>query len=179
MVDPLTRLIDENPGWRGTFVEPVPWLFDRLASLRGGDERYRLVRAAITTYDGEVDITTIEDFDGRPEWATGAGTIEASTAALIAEKWPELGAHLSVVNVPAMTIPTLFGEDPVDLVQIDTEGHDAVIVRELLRYRRPSALMFEHALLDRRTRRRLMVTLIRNGYRFRQSATDTLAVRCF
>ena len=49
--DPLQAHIDSSPGWRGLMVEPTPEHFASLTECRGGDPRFRLVRAAVTDHE--------------------------------------------------------------------------------------------------------------------------------
>jgi hypothetical protein len=66
----------------------------------------------------------------------------------------------------------------VDLVQIDTEGYDYEIVRQIaLDQYRPALVLYEHYHLDPDDRRACELHLRNHGYRSISNFMDTLAVR--
>lgn len=177
--DPLVGVIDRHPGWTGTFVEPLPWIFEKLVERRGGDERFRLVRAAITEDKSRrtIEMTVIDDFVGRPEWAAASSTTDPRRRAQMAADFEGFADHFRTVEVPAMTFEELVGDEPFEVLHVDAEGVDDMIVRAAIRRRRPEVIMYEHIHFDRMRDRRLLGRLLLAGYRLRRSATDTLALR--
>jgi hypothetical protein len=73
--DPIARHIDAQPGWRGVMVEPVPELFAKLSDLRGGEERIRLVNAAVCDTRGTITLHTVDPAPGMPKWADQLSTV--------------------------------------------------------------------------------------------------------
>ncbi len=168
--DPLRTWITKNPRWRGIFVEPVPEQFAALSRLRGKDPRFRLVRAAITDHDGSVVMTVV---DGPSQ----SGMLSSINADVVYKNGVR-AEETQQVSVPAMTFATLTtGAPPIDVLHIDTEGHDAVILDQVdLRRVRPAVIMFESVHLSAVDRRRCEGRLIDAGYRVVSNSFDTLAI---
>ena len=68
-----------------TYVTPE--YFDALTRFRGGDGRLRLVRAAVTTFDGTVTMHTVETSDTMPHWADRLSSIDAEVVLSHAAEW--------------------------------------------------------------------------------------------
>jgi FkbM family methyltransferase len=168
--DPLARWIDQNPRWQGIMVEPVPAQFEALSKLRGRDPRFRLVRAAITDHDGTVDMTVV---DG----SARAGMLSSIDAEIVRKNGVS-ASQTRQVAVPAMTFASLIeGVPPIDVLHIDTEGHDAVILDQVDLVRvRPSVLMYESVHLSAADRERCETRLIEAGYRVVSNPFDTVGI---
>jgi FkbM family methyltransferase len=163
--DPLFHWINRYPSWRGTMVEPAPRGFARLVERRGGDPRFRLVRAAITDHDGSVELHIPANKPLRSSLDVGElvdveGPIESTT-------------------VPAMTFATLTdGMERIDLLHIDAEGHDAVILDQVdLETVRPAVIMYESERLSTADQERTTSRLRAAGYRVTSDDFDTIGVR--
>jgi FkbM family methyltransferase len=168
--DPLTRWIDRNPRWRGIMVEPVPEQFKALRKLRGDDPRIRLVRAAITDYDGTVDMTVVD--------GSAADSMLSSIHLDIVRKNGARASQTRQLSVPALTFRSLIeGAPPIDVLHIDTEGHDAVILDQVDLVRvRPTVVMFESMHLSAEDRKRCETRLTEAGYRLVSNRFDTLGI---
>jgi FkbM family methyltransferase len=163
--DPLLLWIDRYPSWRGTMVEPAPRNFAQLVERRGGDTRFRLVRAAITDHDGTVELHTPAN-----------RTLRSS---LHMDQLLDVDGPIESTTVPAMTFATLTeGMERIDVLQIDTEGHDAVILDQVdLETMRPAVIMYESERLGTVDQERLTSRLRAAGYRVASDDFDTIAVR--
>jgi hypothetical protein len=93
---------------------------------------------------------------------------------------PDIGRRLVCRQVRALTFASLcraHGLDRVDLLVIDTEGHDGEIVRSLdLTERRPLLLVFEHFHLDPDDRAAARAHLEAHGYRLLEEGFDTVGL---
>jgi hypothetical protein len=52
--DPVFPLLQKHPRWRGAFVEPVPYLFEKLTKSYGVADRFIFVNAAISSTAGSL-----------------------------------------------------------------------------------------------------------------------------
>jgi FkbM family methyltransferase len=177
--DPLARYIDKHVGWRGVMVEPIPRQFARLQARRGGDPRLRLVQAAITDHDGSVDMTIVETDESTPHWFSQLSSIESDVILRHQHLAPDLLERLRTVQVPAMTFASLVeAMDRIDVLHIDTEGHDAKILSQVdLERWRPAIVMYESVHLEAGERARCEARLRSHGYDLVSNETDTVATR--
>ena len=179
--DPLADLIDSNDAWRVLFVEPMPGHFASLQARRGGQVRFTLVQAAVTDHDGEVTMFTLDKTNLMPDWADQLSSIHPETVLKHAASVPGLEDAMREVTVSAMTFPTLMESVPsaeIDLLHIDTEGHDANILDQIDFVRqRPEVILFESKHLSPGDRLRCEERLISNGYVLYAYQSDTLAIR--
>lgn len=181
--DPLHRLVVEHPGWRGLFVEPVPYLFERLKSTYGSDDRFRFIRAAITDKTGTerfyyVDPEAANELGDRaPPSMEQLGSFHRQL--IVDYRNGLLEPFIVDIEVPCLTWARLVGDcgvERIDLLHIDTEGHDYRILRQLdLRRDRPRVILYEHkhlSVADAATARRMLTEA---GYRVEPIERDTLA----
>jgi len=168
--DPLRSWIDRNPRWRGIMVEPLPEQFEALCQLRGNDPRIRLVRAAITDHDGTVDMMVVD--------GSAADSMLSSIHPDIVHKNGAPASQTRWLAVPALTFRSLIeGAPPIDVLDIDTEGHDAVILDQVdLVTVRPAIVMFESMHLSVEDRARCQTRLTEAGYRVVSNSFDTLGI---
>jgi FkbM family methyltransferase len=173
--DPLAPYLDQQ-GWRGILVEPIPVSFAELERLRGGDSRFTLVQAAITEHAAPT-VVMYAAADG-PVWAHQFASLHRDVLTKHAGGISYL-QDLARIEVPAKTFSELVeGIERIDVVQIDTEGHDAAIVDQIdLEHWQPTIIMFEHRHLCRADWMRCRRRLRRAGYRLAWDEMDTLASR--
>jgi len=160
-------------------VEPNPLHFKALEELRGSDPRFRLVQAAVTDHDGTVELTTVHVTDGMPEWADQLTSIDPNVVLAHENAVEWLRDRIATVTVPAITFETRTAElDRIDLLHIDTEGHDAAIVDQVdLTSWKPDVVLFEHKHLATSDYDRCRQRLARSGYRCWSDNFDTIAIR--
>ena len=168
--DPLMGWIDRNRRWRGIMVEPVPEQFEALRKLRGDNPRIRLVRAAIADHDGTVDMTVVD--------GSAADSMLSSIHSDIVRKSGAPASQTRRLSVPALTFSSLIeGAPPIDVLLIDTEGHDAAILDQVDLVRvRPAVVMFESVHLSVEDRERCETRLTKAGYRVVSNSFDTLGI---
>ena len=108
--DPLHPI---PPGWTGVLVEPQPAVFARLQATVGDRPGLRLVNAAVTGAKGTVPLAPVAFF--APVGDDTLGSL-----------YPRPGAER--IEVEAITFDAL-GLDALDLLVVDTEGHDWEVLR--------------------------------------------------
>ncbi len=148
--DPLHPI---PPGWTGVMVEPQPAVFARLRETVGDRPGIRFVNAAVAAKKGTVPFFAPED----------------DTLGSLAEIE---GAER--VEVEAITFADL-GLDRLDLLLIDTEGHDWVVLQQV--DLRPRLIVYEHYHLGPADRQAARDHLTGRGYELLEEGLDTLALR--
>jgi FkbM family methyltransferase len=182
--DPLCRYV-ARAGWRGTMVEPVPYLFDRLRSRYAGSERITLVNAAITEADGKVPFYYLAQSDdpGLPEWYDKLGSlaIENILHPYHVRNIPDLAERVVCEQVRGSTFETLWRTNPLprlDLLLVDAEGQDDRILSQIdFERHRPAIVIYERQHLTDDRRAALQERLSTHGYRVLDLGPDALAVR--
>jgi FkbM family methyltransferase len=182
-LDPLREAI-LGSRWRGIMVEPVPYVFERLAARYRTNPRLVLENVAVAEEDGTRPfhyLAKAGDDDDVWKWYDALGSFDRdvllSHGALVAD----IEERLVTVDLPCATFSTLCarnGFDRVDLVQIDTEGYDRHIL-ELIDFDRlgVSMVIFEHLHLDDTDRAACDELLARHGFQQASDGMDTIGVR--
>lgn len=158
----------------GLFIEPVKEHFDRLPDCRKEN-------VAVSDKEGSIDIyyipsTVIED-NNLPQWVRGCNSVNEPHKTLIS-----LGYDKYIVcdNVNVVRIKTLLDKyniTSIDLLKIDTEGHDTVILNDYLDTVDflPKKILFENNELSNTDDVKMLVTrLERLGYLIKPIKNDLL-----
>jgi FkbM family methyltransferase len=182
--DPLYPLIRRNKHWKCVFVEPVPYLFERLKSNYGNHERFVFVNAAIN--DGTdapffyIDQQARSDLPDEPAYIEQLGSFDRSH--IIKHHDGILAPYLREVSVTGRTLPQLLadcGVADVDILHIDAEGCDWHILSQLdLSVTRPKLILFEHIHLAESEKAQAKNRLLRH-YDVSDCGADYLCVRRF
>ena len=182
--DQLRPIIRTRP-WRGIMVEPVPYVFARLQANYGDLDRVALANVAISDRDGRMPFWHLEeagpdDSAQLPDWYDELGSFSRETILGHGDQIPDIERRLRCTEVPTMTFDTLcetHGVADVDLVLVDTEGHDWEILRriDLARYA-PRLLVYEHYHLGAADRAAALEHLAAHGYETLEEHFDTFAL---
>ena len=181
-LDPLREAV-LGSGWTGVMVEPVPYVFERLAERYGANPRLALENCAIAEHEGVQELHHLPELppgDAAWKWYDALGSFRRDVVLRHDGFVPDIGSQLVATEVPCLTFDGLCarrGLERVDVVQIDTEGYDLVILEQidLDRYR-PDIVVFEHLHLDEDERRRASELLTEAGYDHVRDGMDTLAL---
>jgi FkbM family methyltransferase len=164
-------------GWRGIMVEPVPFVFERLQANYGSVPGVRLVNAAVTDRDGEQPFFHLREAGadpGLPSWYDGIGSFSRDAVLSHAPQIPDIEQRLVETRVATVTFDSLVGDAKVDLVLVDTEGHDWEVVRSIdLPRHRPRLLVYEHFHLDPAIRSQAHAHVEHAGYEIFEEGFDT------
>lgn len=157
--DPVFPLLQKRPHWHGTFVEPVPYLFEKLKESYGASERFSFVNAAVSRKTSEekfyfVSPAARRDLPELPAWVEQLGSFDRGHMAGLLNG--RLDAYITEITVPTITLDELFSrtaQKRVDLLLIDTEGHDWEILQQLdLKKWKPDVIVFEHCAISEEDR---------------------------
>ena len=175
--DPVRKLILDHR-LPGLLVEPVPYLFERLKENYKDQRQLEYRRCAIGRHDGTITMFAFARDNPFPSWAQGLAGVSRrhmeSFGLANADKFIEK------LKVPAVTLDSLlasYRNQEIGLLQIDTEGFDAEIVRQVVKSAyRPIVINYEHKHLSKTDRVDCKQRLREAGYSFVDVYPDTIAL---
>jgi len=153
--DPIFPLMHEHPNWRGTFVEPVPYLFEKLRWNYAARADCTFVNVAVSTTTGALQFYYVspqarKEHPEFPTWVEQLGTFDKSIILNCLEG--RLEPYIVEVEIEAITLRELFTRadlTTLDVLMIDTEGHDWKILQQLdLQQFQPGVILFENCFLS-------------------------------
>jgi FkbM family methyltransferase len=164
-------------------VEPVPYVFDRLAARYRSNPRVVLENVAVADVDGAREFHFLAQAGRGDEvwrWYDALGSFKRDVLLSHGELVADIADRLVTLEVPCVTFSTLCernGLDRVDVVQIDTEGYDREVL-ELIDFERftPALIVFEHLHLDEPARAGCRELLASHGFQQVSDGMDTIAV---
>jgi FkbM family methyltransferase len=171
--------------WRGLMVEPVPYIFERLEANYATVDRVTLVRAAVGSRDGTIPFyylvdATAEERAQLPDWYDGIGSFSREAVLGHGKHMPDIESRIIEADVETLTLNSLcarHGIDALDLLVIDTEGHDWEIIRSIdFDAIRPALLIYEHFHLPPDDRAACLGHLHEAGYLTMEEGFDTFCV---
>ncbi|MCC5859278.1 MAG: FkbM family methyltransferase [Ectothiorhodospiraceae bacterium] len=187
--DPLHPVI-QRYRLEGICVEPLPEAFDLLRKTYSDHPNVRLIQRAIGSESGWMNLYVA----GLPDGASEAERRDAyrkatfSKASAIAKTRKACGVDdraaeekLQIRQVETSTLPGLLadcGNPGIDILQIDAEGEDWRILRQLDGLPSlPPLVNLEHKGLDPEEREAMQRWLSRSGYLWFEHGRDTCALR--
>lgn len=185
--DPLYKRIRAQ-GWSGILFEPLPDIFARLVTNYEGVESLTLVNAAIDAHDGKREMfripTEVVEAGELPDWALGISSfyndrnalggkkVDAQTKELIQAKT----VRESVQCMSFASVLRNYAVTEIDLLQIDTEGHDWEILRSFpVETLQPRVINFEYYNLRDFELEESLAWLKAHGYAYSMDHKDVTA----
>jgi FkbM family methyltransferase len=145
--DPLLPFF-ASTRWRAVLVEPIPRLNEALRARYAGRPEVAIERCAISDRDGHTEIFRLPDDPQSPAWFQQLASLDRSVLAKHGHSIPDIESRIVAETVPTLTVASLLRRHSltrIDLLVIDTEGHDYRILRQFdLGSLRPLIVMFEH-----------------------------------
>jgi FkbM family methyltransferase len=174
--DPIRELVIRH-ALPGLLIEPLPDLFEKLQANYLGQPQLRFENAAVLPADGEVTIHRVRA--DAPVHAHWHGIASFSRSNLLAQGVPaEYIDAQQVRGAPLGDLLARHGVKDVTLLQVDTEGFDAEVIRSAFDAGlRPQLINYEHCWLTPDVRHATKLKLDREGYAFIEAGKDTLAVK--
>jgi FkbM family methyltransferase len=158
-------------------VEPIETSFQKLKTFYEGKPNVHLVQAAIGHSDGNIVMFKVKP-GVKSDTIFSGGWTSFDKAHLLKHKVPE--NEIEQVSVACLSLKSLLAKfhlRKVDVLQIDTEGFDAEIVKMALMLDDvPECINFENAHLSLETKSELYDLLTRTGYLFSHDRGNTLAL---
>jgi len=183
MNDPIFPLIKKH-SLQGVLIEPQRDSFNLLKKnyTAFAVSDFVFVNAAIAASDGSLPLYRIRAEPHVPTWAFGLASFDKNVLrshAAWSEAPADLESLIDIEQVRTISFASLFNEysiGHIHLLQIDTEGYDAEVIRLFdISSRKPAIVRFEHKHLSWRDFESCMKLLISERYKISISATDTLA----
>lgn len=179
-LDPLREAI-LGSRWRGIMIEPVPYVFERLAARYRANRRIALENVAVADEDGSRPFHFLAEAaagDGVWKWYDALGSFKREVVLSHGGLVADIEDRLVTVEVPCATFTTICernGFDRLDLVQIDTEGYDREVLEliDLDRFE-PCLVIYEHLHLDDVDRAAARGRLTDHGFSLVSDGMDTL-----
>jgi FkbM family methyltransferase len=177
--DPIYRYVKQHP-WRGILVEPVGYYFQKLKENYRDNPRLVFENLAISDRDEVRDFYRIrEGIDYLPQWCDGLGTFHREV--LLSHRWaiPEIDDYVVTEQVRCVSLVNLLAKHAVeklDLLSIDTEGHDHAILQQIdFDKIKPSLILYEHQYIGAADRAGWEEKLHGLGYSLTRHLGNTLA----
>lgn len=179
-IDPLWPFV-QRYGWRGIMVEPIPATFQKLATNYAAHPQVHLVNAAIGHSDGEQTIYAVKEHPGQVERANLYASFRKDVVLSQVRYVPNVENEIEELRVPCYTLSTLLDKTQIgniDILQIDTEGFDAEILKMVDFVRlNPSLIQFEHTNLSKSEIDACARLLIERGYKVAWDSLDMIGYR--
>jgi len=184
MADPLHDFIDRY-AWKGILIEPQRREFQKLKRTYRKNRLVKFENAAIANRRGFMNLYKLEDDYIRGREETGATFQELTGIASLSRKNSELGqGWVDRNSIVAEKVATVTFSDilkkyriaEIDILQIDTEGHDGKILRQInFKAISPKVIHFEHKFLSTTEREQCDKLLRSAGYVLEELTYDAIA----
>jgi len=177
--DPLVGYL-ERFDWNGILLEPQPEPYIKLTERYRGRSRIVIRNAAIDRTNGKTVLYTVKG-EGLPEWAKGMASFNKQNILKHDYMFPGLNNYVRETQVDTITFQQLFADYEVstlDLLQIDTEGFDAELLRMFpFSEIKPKLIHFESKHITKHDLEKVLDELISFGYKVaRDGEEDMIAV---
>lgn len=149
--DPIFNLVNDTT--KLILVEPVPYLFEQLkknyTTLFPNNPNIIFINKAVSDFIGEIEMTfpsERNDFSQFPVWASQLASVDPQHALghidnLIVDK-------IFVKTTTINDIVKKYNLTHIDLLHVDTEGHDYTILMNYNFKIKPKKILFEHKHMD-------------------------------
>ncbi|MBK8510774.1 MAG: FkbM family methyltransferase [Saprospiraceae bacterium] len=176
--DPLYKYLQKYK-WKGAMLEPQPMPFEKLKKLYSGIDGITVINAAISKTLTKAILYTLEG-DTLPNWSKGMATFDKASILKHDDLIPGIEHFIKPIEIPCLPfeeVINLSALKHLDLLQVDTEGFDAEIIRmfpfDILQ---PSIIHFESKHLNKHQLEEVLELLINKGYKVgRDGQEDMLA----
>lgn len=177
--DPLIKYLNRYR-WNGVMLEPQPGPYSKLKERYSDQSQISVRNSAVSFENGKKKLYTLEGGD-LPEWAKGMASFNKNIILKHRYLFPAINDYIKETDIDTVTFQKLLDEEAIitlDLLQIDTEGYDAEILKMFPFDRiRPNLIHFESKHIAKNDLEFLLDTLIGKGYRIaRDGEEDMIAV---
>lgn len=159
--DPLSALIKRGD-WKGVLIEPVPKIFEKLKKNYAGRSNLFFENVAISDTRNIVDFYVVDEdaelLKNNPHWVNEIGGAWGDLVGSLDRDHlfrckPVLSdKEIKTLQVQCVTLQDIVDKyrfERIDVIQMDAEGHDAVILQSIDFTRiKPKLILFEHAFMS-------------------------------
>ncbi len=177
--DPLRKyLLKFN--WRGIMLEPQPIPYQKLKEEYKDRNNLIIVNAALSDMEGKTHLFILEG-DTLPEWSKGMASFNKQNILKHTNLIENLESYIKKIEIDTITFQNMLRKhsiDHLDLLQIDTEGYDAEILKMFpFQKLKPAIIHFESKHIPKLQLEQLLHYLMGYGYKVAQdSGEDMVAV---
>jgi FkbM family methyltransferase len=173
----VTRRYGDQYNISGTIVEPQPHFYQKLIKNYERIDRIKIRNVAISDHAREATLYYIDyDAKGLPDWVKGLGSFNRDVVLSHQDLVPDIGRSVKTLKVRCITVKELISDAPdrtIDVLVVDTEGHDYVILRQFdFTQVRPKLIIFESKHLTADDFRQCDAMFFEAGYYVVHSGTD-------
>ncbi|HEY9811268.1 MAG TPA: FkbM family methyltransferase [Halomicronema sp.] len=167
--------------WRGILIEPVKYLFEKLRANYEGCDQLIFCNVAISSEDGSKDFWYLrKNDDGLPVWYDQLGSFFPDVVLKHEKEIPNIRDYLVSEKIACVSFNSLvekYNIKQVDIVQIDTEGYDFEILKQVdFEKFRPSIVIYEHKHLSQEDKEASQEFLRGFGYKVIYDSTDSIGL---
>jgi FkbM family methyltransferase len=175
--DPLRASILKHK-LSGLLIEPIPEYFTRLKAHYCDQTQLLFENCALAPKAGELELFRVKaSAKNLPSSSQGIASFQKSH--LLQHQIPS--EAIESLRVPCKTLSSLLQKHQISaihLLQIDTEGYDAVLLQAtFMENLFPAIIQYEHCHLWPKDRLACKKLLDQHGYRFIEISKDTLAYK--
>ncbi len=178
--DPLYHNIRLHQ-WSGVLVEPFEEAFQKLKYNHFNNPRLIFEKVAISDESKDMPFYYVEKKSPDvPDWVSQLNSFDKSITTEVQEKFGTL-VEIKEMQIPCTTVEEILTRNNIpslDLLLIDTEGHDYEILKtiELKRWN-PEIVIFEHRHLEDADFKKALDLLKRDGYQIYKDDYDTIGLK--
>jgi FkbM family methyltransferase len=183
--DPLHGFIVDHTNWRGIFIEPVEFVFERLKRNYGYSDRLVFENVAISHCREVRKFYYVSDAakelgDSVSDWYDQLGSFDKGhilkhCTGRNSALQPYI-VEQDVRCVPLQDVLDKHRVERIDLIHIDAEGFDFEVLSQLdFRRYKPAVVLYEHYHLPAEQKAKAKSLLEANGYTLTEFEEDTLA----
>ncbi len=179
--DPIFHLVKKKTKWRIVFIEPVPFLFEKLKQNYGSENRFIFENVAINDGSSQVFYSVKENvkefISDLPSWHDQLSSFDKENILKHLDGILEPYIEETVVN--GLTLKEVFSRNKVNslgLLHVDAEGYDWKVLNQIrLEKFKPIIILFEHKHLKDSEKKEALFYLATN-YHIVQFGDDFLCI---
>jgi FkbM family methyltransferase len=181
--DPLYDLIHQNKNWEALFIEPVPYLFEKLIKNYKNQSRFIFENVAIN--DGSIQTfysvnnSVKSRIPSLPIWFDQLASFKREN--ITNHLNGVLEPYIEETLINGATLPSLLHKykiETIDLLHIDVEGYDWVVLSQLdLINFTPDIILYEHKHLSSDEKNQSLNFLKDYNYTVYKLGSDFIGIR--
>jgi FkbM family methyltransferase len=180
MCDPLRKYLLKYK-WQGVMLEPQPAPYESLRFQYGDRTNINIINAALGSSDSKTRLYILEG-DNLPIWTKGMASFNRENILKHGYLIDDIQSYIKEIEIDTITFEKIFSSyniDSLDLLQTDTEGFDAEIIKIFpFHVLKPSIIHFESKHISKSSLEEILERLIAHGYSVApDGAEDMIAVQ--
>ena len=179
----ILRRYNQKRNIQGVLIEPQPYFFKKLVKNYTGIAHIEFLNMAISDTEKKATLYYVDyNAMNMPHWAKGLGSFNREVLMLHGNLISDLENSVRSIDVPCISMTALLqkmGDNKLDVLITDTEGHDLVILRQInFDLVKPKLIVFESKHLSKDDLAICDSMLKPKGYHvFHSDTSDSIAIR--